>query len=131
MAFESDPLVFAVIGCAIEVHRVTGAGIFESASSRCLAHEFMLHEIPFETNVPVRLNYKGIDVGYAYRADFVVEGKLLLELKSVESLLPVHKVQVLTYLRLLKLRQGLLINFNVPVLRQGIKSVLNPEVKED
>ena len=129
MAYEFSQLVSDVIGSAIEVHRVIGPGLFESACERCLDRELTLRGIPFVTGVPVPLVYKGLAVGCGYRADLVVGGELLVELKSVTQILPVHAAQVSTYLRLLNLRQGLLINFNVPLLKDGVKSVVNPRYR--
>src|SRR5207342_3021897 len=113
MAYEFSPLVSDVIGSAIEVHRIIGPGLFESVCQRCLCRELKLRGLTFVADVPVPLDYKGEPVGCAYRADLVVGGELLVELKSVAEVLPVHSAQVLTYLRLLNLRNGLLINFNV------------------
>ena len=96
----------------------------ESAYQRCLAHELALNGIAFIVDRPLPLSYKGIDLHCGYRLDIVVENRLILELKAVERLLPIHQAQMLTYLRLLKLKQGLLINFNVPRLVDGVKSLL-------
>lgn len=114
-----------VIGCAIEVHRRLGPGLLESTYEACLARELNLANIPHQRQVALPVNYRGISVDCAYRIDLLVAGKLLLELKSVESVLPIHEAQIITYLKLADLRQGLLINFNVRLLKNGIKSFLN------
>jgi len=124
MSFHRTPLAERIIGAAIEVHRHLGPGLLESAYESCLAMEFELRGQQHERQVAVPLLYKGRPVSCQYRADFVVENSLLLELKSVEQVLPVHKAQTITYVKLLKLDQGLLINFNVVRLVDGITSVL-------
>lgn len=118
---NTDDLTHEVIGAAIEVHKALGPGLLESAYEVCLCQELKLRKIPFQQQVPLGLNYKGIILDDVYRMDVVVDGKLVLELKAVERLDPIHDAQILTYLRLSKIRLGLLINFNVPVLKSGIK----------
>jgi GxxExxY protein len=120
----ADPLVQRVIGCAIEVHRHLGPGLLESAYQRCLTYELSLNHIAFVADRPLPLTYKGLDLHCGYRVDLLVEGQLILELKAVDRLLPIHQAQVITYLRLLSMKQGLLINFNVPRLVDGVKSLL-------
>ena len=129
MDVHTTPLGRQVIGCAIEVHAALGPGLLESMYQRCLAREFELNRVCFREQVPLPISYKGIDVGLGYRVDFVVEGELLLELKTVERVLPIHDAQVLTYLRLLGLHQGFLINFNARRLVDGVKSILNSRVQ--
>jgi GxxExxY protein len=114
-----------VIGAAIEVHRHLGPGLLESAYHRSLETELVLRGIPFRSEQLLPVEYKGIRLDCCFRVDLLVDDKLLVELKSVESILPVHASQLLTYLRLYKLRLGLLINFNVPVLWRGVKRVVN------
>lgn len=109
-----------VIGAAIEVHRELGPGLLESAYRECLAREFTLREIQFEREKPIRLEYKGIVLEAGYRLDFLVAECLVVELKAIEALAPVDDAQLITYLRLGGWRLGLLINFNVPVLKSGI-----------
>jgi len=109
-----------IIGAAIEVHRVLGPGLLESVYQPCMAHEFSLRNMLFGQQIPLAVEYKGVRLDCGYRIDFVVENKVILELKAVEMILPVHEAQLLTYLKLTGCRVGLLINFNVPVLRQGI-----------
>jgi GxxExxY protein len=118
---EFDPLSNRVIGCALEVHRALGPGLLESAYEQCLAEEFKLVGINFQQQFPLPVVYKGREVDCGYRLDFMVAGELVLELKSVESVLPIHQAQLLTYMKLAKVRTGLLINFNVELLKNGIK----------
>jgi GxxExxY protein len=109
-----------VIGCAIEVHRVLGPGLLESAYERCLAHELQSNHIPFVTQHPLPIEYKGLLLDCGYRVDLLVDGKLIVELKAVDSIMPVHQAQLLTYMRLAGVSTGLLINFNVTQLKSGI-----------
>ena len=120
---DENSLATEVIGAAIEVHRALGPGLLESAYQECLMHELRLRKLTFEREVPIALDYKGVVVGVAYRADLLVANKLLVELKTVDRLLPVHKAQLVTYLRLTNRKLGLLINFNVTVLKEGIQRV--------
>jgi GxxExxY protein len=124
-SFEND-LTSAIIGAAIEVHRHLGPGLLESAYDTCMQLELRLRGVPFRSQVSLPLEYKGhlLDQA-AYRVDMIVGDVIVVELKAVESLRPVHSAQLLTYLKLLDLRFGLLVNFDVPVLRQGIKRVIN------
>ena len=112
-----------VIGCVIEVHRVLGPGLLESAYEQALCHELSLQGIEFRKQVDLPVVYKGHVLPHYYRLDVVVEEALLLELKAVEILLPLHKAQTLTYLRMSGLKTALLINFNVEVVRQGIRRI--------
>src|SRR6266498_912452 len=111
----------AVIGAAIEVHRSIGPGLLESAYQRCLARELSLREIPFQREQWLALDYKGIRVEQAYRLDFLVDNQVVVEVKSVDALTPIDEAQLLTYLRLGGWPVGLLINFKVPILKQGIR----------
>jgi GxxExxY protein len=119
-----SPLVEKVIGCAIEVHRHLGPGLLESAYTTCLSHEFQLAGLKFSRQVEVPITYKGTYISCGYRADLIVEDVMLLELKSIDRLLPIHQAQVLTYMKLLGLRQGLLINFNARRLTDGLRNLL-------
>jgi GxxExxY protein len=121
---QRSPLVHEVISCCIEIHRHLGPGLLESAYVRCLAHEFTLRRVRFRQEVPVPVAYKSVEIDCGYRGDFVVDESLLLELKSVERVLPIHEAQVLTYLKLTRLSQALLVNFNVSRLVDGVKSYL-------
>ncbi len=120
----STPLAKKVIGCAIEIHETIGPGLLESAYEECLAHELSLNGLQFVRGAPLPLVYKGVELDCSYRIDLLVEREILLELKAVERILPVHTAQVMTYLNLLGVRQGLLINFNARRLVDGLKSIL-------
>lgn len=109
-----------IIGAAIEVHKILGPGLLESAYQVCMEHESKLRNIPYERLVNLPLNYKGINLEAGYVIDLVYDKRVIVELKAVERVIPVHEAQLLTYMRLTKIRVGLLINFNVPVLKDGI-----------
>jgi GxxExxY protein len=109
-----------VLGAAIEVHRELGAGLYESIYRECICHELSLRGIAFRREVPIPISYKGIKLDCGYRADLIVEERLLLELKAVEKLIPVHKAQLMTYMKVTGMKVGLLLNFNVPLLKDGI-----------
>jgi GxxExxY protein len=115
-----DPRTSPIIGAAIEVHRNLGPGLLESAYEECLCHELHLRGIDFKRQVPLPLLYKGLKLDCGYKLDLIVQDEIILELKAVEKLLPIYEAQLLTYLRLTGKRVGLLINFNVPLLTQGI-----------
>jgi len=127
MDIHTSPTGWKVIGCAIEVHRQLGPGLLESNYERAVACEFRLRGISFDQQVPVPTFYKGHALGNAYRVDFVVESELVVELKASSQLAIVHRAQLRTYVRNLGLRQGLLLNFNMPRLVDGLTSVLLPE----
>ena len=114
-----------VIGAAIEVHRTLGPGLLESAYQDCLKYELNRIDLGFESESPVTLNYKGLIVGEAYRLDLLIENKVIIELKTVSTLLNIHKTQLLTYLRLTNKKLGLLINFNEILLKNGINRIVN------
>lgn len=118
---EKDPLSSIVIGCAIEVHRNLGPGLLESTYEQCLAHELNLKEVSFNLQVPVSVKYKNIYLDCGYRIDCLVEDKLILELKSVDKLNGLHEAQLLTYMKLAEKSTGLLLNFNVSRMKDGIK----------
>ena len=115
-----------VVGALIEVHRRLGPGLLESAYEACVAREFSLRGLRFERQRALPVSYKGELVDCAYRADFIVEGSILLELKVVERLLPIHVAQVITYLQLSSIPVGLLVTFNVRVLRHGLRRLWLP-----
>ena len=115
-----EQLTEKIIGAAIEVHKTIGPGLLENIYEECLCHELMLRGVAFKRQVAVPLVYKGKNLNCSFRLDMVVEDLVLLELKSVSALLPVHEAQLLTYMRLLNKRVGFIINFNVPVLKNGI-----------
>jgi GxxExxY protein len=122
---RKDGLTESIIGACIEVHRVLGPGLLESAYEECLCHELVLQGMRYERQRNVPLEYKGMKLDCGYRLDLVVEEKVILEIKSIESLLPVHDAQLLTYLKLTGLTVGLLVNFHVPVLKSGIRRLVN------
>jgi len=120
-SFRQAALTRKIIGSAIEVHRALGPGLLESTYRTCLARELQLSGLGFEQEVIVGVTYKGVQLDCGYRADLIVEKAVLLELKAVERLMRVHEAQLLTYMRLCKLHVGLLLNFNEPVLKDGIR----------
>ena len=122
---ERDELTYKIIGAAIEVHRAIGPGLLESAYEECLCKELSLRQIPFERQKPLPVKYKDLKLDCGYRLDLLVADTVVLELKAVESLLRIHEAQVLTYLKLGKWELGLLINFNVEVLRDGIRRIIH------
>lgn len=111
-----------VLGCAIEVHKALGPGLLESAYQQCLCHELMLNEIDFEIEKPLPISYKGRRLDCGYRIDILVGNEIILELKSVEQLNKVHEAQILSYMKLASVKQGFLINFNVTLLKNGLKN---------
>jgi GxxExxY protein len=113
-----------IIGAAMEVHTALGPGLLESTYEECLAREMQLSGLAFERQVPLPVAYKGVKLDCGYRLDFLVERAVVLELKATDMLRPIHEAQVLTYLRLGGWTVGLLMNFNVPVLRNGIKRIV-------
>ena len=115
-----EELTEQIIGAAIEVHRVLGPGLLESVYERALCHELGLRNLTLERQIPVPLHYKGVDLECGFRVDVLVQNRVILELKSVANILPVHEAQLLTYMRLMKKPVGLIMNFNVPVLKHGI-----------
>ncbi|MEX2315651.1 MAG: GxxExxY protein [Pirellulales bacterium] len=119
MLHEQD-LTSEIIGAAIEVHRHLGPGLLESAYKACLCHELRLRNIPFVCEEPLPLEYKGLKLDCGYRIDVGVAERVIVELKSVEDVTNLHRAQLLTYLKLSKKKIGLLLNFNVPVLKDGI-----------
>ena len=118
---QDDPYSWRVIGCAIEVHRTLGPGLMESVYEACLCHELTLAGLRFERQRKVPVVYKDARLDLDFRADVVVEDSLLLEIKAARDILPLHEAQLLTYLRLTGIKLGLLLNFNVPVLKDGVR----------
>jgi GxxExxY protein len=116
-----NQITHAIIGAAMEVHRTLGPGLLESAYEECIAREFILRGIKFERQKPVPVVYKDVKLECGYRMDFLVEGDVVVELKAVDAFAPVHEAIVLTYMRLSGRRLGLLINFNVLILKEGIR----------
>ena len=125
-----NTLTEKIIGAAIEVHRTIGPGLLESAYEECLAHELRLQALNFQRQAPLPVAYKGIALNCGYRLDFLIEKTVVLELKAIDTFHPIHEAQLLTYLKLGGWHIGLLINFNVPLLKNGIKRIVlnyNPQ----
>jgi len=114
----------AIIGAAIEVHRTLGPGLLESAYQECLARELTLRQIAFEREKPLPLEYKGVKLDCGYRLDFLIAEMVVVEVKAVDSLLPISQAQLLTYLKLGGWKVGLIINFHAPLLKEGIKRLV-------
>ena len=122
---DENSVAHKVIGAALEVHRALGPGLLESAYQACLARELGLQGIRFRQEVMIHVEYKGLTVESAYRADFLINDLVIVELKTVDNLLPVHRAQLLTYLKWSGLKLGLLVNFNTKLLKQGVQRVVN------
>lgn len=122
---ELDAISKGVIGAAIDVHRVLGPGLLEVAYESCLAFELAERGYSVERQKPVPITYKGVEVEAGFRIDLLVDRKIIVELKAVDSIAPIHKAQLMTYLKLTGLKVGLLMNFNVNMLRQGLHRVVN------
>ena len=118
---DTDHLTQKVIGCAIEVHKQLGPGLLESSYESCLLYELEQSGLIVEAQVSLPIHYKGLEIEAGYRLDLLIPGKLIIELKSVDKLLPVHSAQTLTYMKLSKIDAGLLINFNTTKLIDGVK----------
>ncbi len=118
---EFDSLSNKIIGCIIEVHKNLGPGLLESAYESCLAYELNAEGLKFETQKEIPIDYKGVKLDAGYRIDIIVEDNVIVELKSVENILPIHEAQILTYMKLAEVKVGLLVNFNVLKVKDGIK----------
>lgn len=118
---RNDPFTSKVIGCAIEVHRTMGPGLLESTYQHCLAHELRLRDIPYAAEQVMPVTYKGISLDCGYRFDFLIDNRLIVETKAVDRIKGIHEAQLLTYMKLSRISTGLLINFNVKRLSEGIK----------
>jgi GxxExxY protein len=114
-----------IIGAAIEVHKALGPGLLESTYEECICHELIIGGLSLERQKPLAVRYKGINLDCGYRLDVVVEDAIILELKSCEKIEPIHKAQLLTYLKLSGFKLGLLLNFNVTLMREGIVRIVN------
>jgi GxxExxY protein len=114
---QDDDLTYRIIGLAMRVHRRLGPGLLESAYHRCLCHEFSTASMPFSQQIRLPIRYDDVEIACGYQADIIVDGEVILELKAVERLTPLHDAQLLTYLRISSCRIGLLINFNTVSLR--------------
>lgn len=122
---EEDLISNRVLLSAIEVHRTLGPGLLESAYEECLCHELSLNGIRFARQHALPVEYKGLSLDCGYRLDILIEDKVILELKSITRIEPIHEAQLLTYLKLSQKKLGLLLNFNVPLLKDGIKRIVN------
>ena len=120
-----NDLSYKVIGCAMEVYRTLGPGLLERAYEKALVHELNVQGIPVKSQVEVEMSYKGVNIGDGLRLDLLIDDQIIVELKSVEELKPVHYNQLHTYLRLMDKRLGLLINFNVTDIMQGVHRIVN------
>jgi GxxExxY protein len=122
---NTDSLTYKIIGCAMEVYKQLGPGLLESIYEQALIQELKLNDIPVESQVEIKVNYKGINISDNLRLDLLVDDSVIVELKSVEELKPIHHKQLLTYLRLMNKKVGLLINFNTDNLMDGIRRIVN------
>ena len=125
VSMEINKLSKRIIGAAIEVHRILGPGLLESAYEQCLCHELNLQKISFERQKELPVTYKGMKLDCGYRLDIMVENAIILELKSCEKIEPIHKAQLLTYLKLTGISLGLILNFNRATMREGIARIVN------
>ncbi len=121
---HENEISHAVIGAAIEVHRALGPGLLESAYEECLCRELSLRHMPFVRQLPLPVDYKGVRVDCSYRLDLLVASSVVVEIKAVSALEPIHEAQLLTYMKLGQWKLGLLINFNVPALKCGIRRMI-------
>lgn len=121
---KNDILTEQIIGAAIQVHRELGPGLLESAYETCLCHELSLHNLKIERQKVIPIFYRGVSLDAGYRLDLVVEGQVIVEIKAVSELLPVHEAQLLSYLKQVGGGRGLLINFNVKLLKQGLRRLV-------
>ncbi len=120
-----------IIGLCIEIHRELGPGLLESAYEECLAYELTNAGLEFERQKPLPVSYKKVKLDCGYRLDFVVQNMIIVELKAIEELRPIHEAQLLTYLKLDRKALGLLINFNVPALKLGVKRLVRGDLFND
>ncbi|MGH2522250.1 MAG: GxxExxY protein [Anaerolineales bacterium] len=122
---DENALSKQIIGAAIEVHRQLGPGLLESAYEEATAYEYTLQGIPFERQKPITVMYKGVPLGCGFKLDFLVGGLVVVELKSVDRLAPIHEAQLLTYLKLTGCKLGILLNFNMLLMRHGVKRIVH------
>ncbi|KXK10762.1 MAG: hypothetical protein UZ14_CFX002003149 [Chloroflexi bacterium OLB14] len=121
---EINKTTESIIGAAIEVHKHLGPGLLESAYEECLCHELNLRNIPFQRQVPLPVVYKGTKLDCGYRIDILANNEVVVELKSIEAIMPIHEAQTLTYMKLGNWKVGLILNFNVPILVKGVKRLV-------
>jgi GxxExxY protein len=122
---DENSLSKQIIGAAIEVHKVLGPGLLESAYEECLCRELSLRNLKFKRQVPVNVTYKGLALECGYRLDMIVEDLVIIEIKAVEAVLPIHKTQLLTYLRLMEKKLGLILNFHEETMKNGTHRIVN------
>ena len=120
-----NSLTEKIIGCAIEVHRAIGPGLLESAYEECLCYEQAQNGLNFERQVSLPVRYKEVNLDCGYRLDLIIEGDVIIEVKAVERIIPIHEAQLLSYLKMLNKRLGLILNFHSPVMKYGIKRIVN------
>jgi len=121
-----DDLTYEIIGAAIEVHNVLGSGLLESIYHKCMKHELILRGIKFESEVPIPIIFKGVDLGLGYRCDLIIEENIIVELKSVEKLVPINSTQIISHINLMEKPKGILINFNYAnIVNYGKKTFVN------
>ncbi len=125
---DVEELARKAVDAVFHLHNEMGPGLLESVYAACLAEEFSHRGIPAAFEIPIPLNYRSRRLDVGFRADCIVEGRLLLEFKATEGILPLHRAQIITYLKLTHLPLGLLINFNVPLIKDGIHRVFNPNL---
>lgn len=126
-----NALSYEIIGVAIEVHKHLGPGLLESVYHSCMQEEFKLRDIPVKSQMIIPIEYKGLDIETVLRCDFFVDDQVVVELKSVEKILPIHEAQLITYMKLLKVAKGIIINFNVTnIFRDGQKTFVNELFRE-
>ena len=130
VVLERNDLTYEIIGAAMEVHRELGPGLLESAYDTCLAHELSHRRIPFRRQVELPITYKDVSLDCGYRLDFVVDDRVIVELKAVDHLERIHRAQLLSYLRSFDTNLGLLLNFNVPRLKDGVHRVVDDHHRE-
>ena len=123
-AASDDPLTYAIIGCAMHVHRELGPGLLESTYEECLNIEMCKSGLSFERQPRIKISYEGTVLNRHYRPDFLIQGEVVVEVKSVASILPVHQAQLLTYMKLAQIERGLMLNFNVALLKDGVKRLI-------
>ncbi len=127
---QLNDLSYKKISCAIEVHKYLGPGLLESVYQNCMAREFSIRQISYISQFIVPIEYKGLELDSIYRLDFLVENELVVELKAIDGILPVHEAQLLTYMKLLKKGKGLLLNFNCSnIVKEGSKQMVNEYFK--
>ena len=125
MSANLELLAKIAVDCGFKLHDQLGPGLLESAYEECLCHELSLRKVSFERQIDLPVRYKGVNLDCGYRLDLLIGKKVIVELKTVESLLPIHEAQLLTYLKMTNCKLGLLLNFNAPLLRNGIKRLAN------